>query len=322
MPSVPRSASEPAETPRSKTCSTVAAGQPASSVMPSPTWAWVNCRGTAAATPSAPARSSASCGLTPPYTQAPVSSTRSPRNSLSKEWLTDHLPEAANTVIPPTSATPIISADAVAAVRRGLRSGVLPGQLPADRRSAGAARAPRTRTTGRASTGLSVATPRNPASAPSSTIGTVPLVMPPSTDATLPATRTRPMHDPPPRRPGALHRDRAHGLDRRDPGGPAGRQQGRHHGDRDAEREGDDQRRRAHDQRTLRHASRRSSRQRAPDALGHADAGEQAERRRQRRRRRPPRSRRCGAPAWCSRRSPAAARARGSAARPGSRRCC
>ncbi len=193
--------SEPAETPRSKTCSTDAAGQTASSDMPSPTSAWVYCRGTAASTPSAPARSVASCGLTPPYTQAPVSRTRSPRNSLSKEWLTDHLPEAANTVIPPTSATPIISADAVAAVRRGLRMAFSRASCPRAPVSRGST-SPRTRTTGRASTGLRVATPRNPASAPSRTIGTVPLVMPPSTERDAARDQDQAERDPPPRRPG------------------------------------------------------------------------------------------------------------------------
>ena len=85
--------------------------------------------------------------------------------------VTERVPDAAKAVIEPTSATPIIRAEAVAAVRRGLRTAFSRASSPRTPTARGSS-APRTRITGRASTGASVATPSNEPSAPSMTGGT------------------------------------------------------------------------------------------------------------------------------------------------------
>ena len=277
MPSVPIDASEPAETPRSKTCSTDAAGQTASSAMPSPTSAWVYCRGTAASTPSAAGQVGRQLRAHPAVHPG--------------AGLQDQV--AAELLVEGVADRPLAGgrehgdpADQGHADHQRGRSGsgtprvahgVLPGQLPAGAGELGQHesedahhRAGQHRAEGR--------------------------------DADEPGERAQQDHrhraagdaaehrrdaardqdhaerDPPLRRPGALGRDRAHGLDRRDPGSAAGRQQGRADGDRDAERERDEQGRRADHQRALGHGHPEAAPE-GTDALGHADAGEQAEQR-------------------------------------------
>lgn len=101
---------------------------------------------------------------------------------------TDAFADELITLIALTSARPIISADAVAAVRRGLRRAFLVASRPGVRNSFGYG-APSTRTTGRLITGASMATPTNTsaAPAPSTAMGAL---LSPSPDSTAPATVT------------------------------------------------------------------------------------------------------------------------------------
>ena len=101
---------------------------------------------------------------------------------------TDAFADELITLIALTRASPIISADAVAAVRRGFRRAFLVASRPGVRNSWGNGR-PSARTTGRLMTGASMATPRNTIAAPtpSSAIGPPSSPMPGST---APATVT------------------------------------------------------------------------------------------------------------------------------------
>ena len=78
----------------------------------------------------------------------------------------DALAEAAKIVMKPTSATPIMSADAVAAVRRGLRIAFSRASVPVMPRTLGSG-APMNRLIGRASTGPRTKMPMKIAIAPS-----------------------------------------------------------------------------------------------------------------------------------------------------------
>ena len=90
-----------------------------------------------------------------------------PVNSVSSEPAIDVFAEAANTVMKPTSATPIISDDAVRAVRFGFRIALRVASSPLSPRIRSGT--PNTLATGRASTGPRTATPTNVASAPTPT---------------------------------------------------------------------------------------------------------------------------------------------------------
>ena len=94
--------------------------------------------------------------------------------------------------MPPTRATPIISADAVAAVRRGLRSAFSLASRPRIPASRGSG-AEMTRTTGRASTGLRTVVPTKPASVPMSTSGSSPPTKPATSATALTAASRTPM---------------------------------------------------------------------------------------------------------------------------------
>jgi hypothetical protein len=81
----------------------------------------------------------------------------------------DSLSDAANTVNSVTMPTPTMSADAVAAVRRGLRMAFCLASVPVRPRSL-ASGAPRSPATGRATTGPSTTVPSSVMTAPSPTI--------------------------------------------------------------------------------------------------------------------------------------------------------
>ena len=125
-----------------------------------------------------------------------VSTTQSLRTELSTDALIDALVDAANTVMNATRPTPIISADAVAALRRGLRAAFSRATVPAIPRRRGSG-APSTLVNGRASTGPSTATPTNTSSAPRPTGAIAPPDRPmamnaaPTTVTTVPMTARR-----------------------------------------------------------------------------------------------------------------------------------
>ena len=124
-----------------------------------------NRSGLATATPGTLAMRSAIAGLKLEPGPASPTTTRSPRNAWSIWPLIDSFSELAKIVIRPTSATPIMSAAAVDAVRRGLRTAFSRASRPGMPRQRGSG-APMARPTGRAITGPSTATPMNRANTP------------------------------------------------------------------------------------------------------------------------------------------------------------
>ena len=312
-------------TPRSKTFCTVPAGQPASSVTLSPTSASVNWSRHGDRDLGRALQVCRQLGAQRRRTsRRPTSTTRSPRNSLSKEWR--HRPLAGG-------GEHGDRADQRHADHQR-RGGGCRAPRVAHRRSRGragrgsrraaAARAPSTRTTGRASTGASVATPRNAGqgrrAAPAGTA--------PADDAARPPRRrcrrsaASPIGDPPagragPARPrpsriaatGATRAARRAGssADATVTTSPTTKAISSERGETTSGPSG---------------MATPSSARAALDALRHADAGQQPEAGRDARRRPAPPARRCGGPGGHWHRSPAAAPAPWSAARPGSRRCC
>ena len=119
----------------------------------------------------------------------PVCTMWVPVKSVSSEPAIDVFAEAANTVMKPTSATPIISDAAVRAVRFGFRVALRVASSPLSPRSRSGT--PSTLATGRASTGPSTATPANVASAPTPTSAISP-PRPTSSAATPAAVITEP----------------------------------------------------------------------------------------------------------------------------------
>ena len=117
-----------------------------------------------------------------------------PVKSVSSEPAIDVFADAANTVMKPTSATPIISDAAVRAVRFGLRIALRVASSPLSPRSRSGR--PNSLATGRASTGPRTATPTNVASAPSPTRASSPprpasSAATPAAVTTVPATARR-----------------------------------------------------------------------------------------------------------------------------------
>ncbi len=91
--------------------------------------------------------------------------TKSPTKVSSIVWSTEALAEAPTIAIVQASVSPIINAEAVAAVRRGLRRAFWPARLPIEPKArAKNSRAPARN--GRASTGLIAVTPSRIASTP------------------------------------------------------------------------------------------------------------------------------------------------------------
>ena len=147
--------------------------------------AWVT-----TSTPSVPRSSSARSGLSPDeLSVAPASTMCVPVNSDSSEPAIEVFAEAANTVMNPTSATPIISDDAVRAVRFGLRKALRVASSPLSPRIRSGR--PNTDATGRASTGPRTDTPTNVVSAPTPTSASSP-PRPASSAATPAAVITEP----------------------------------------------------------------------------------------------------------------------------------
>ena len=192
-------------------------------------------------TPGVVRSSSARSGLSPTeLSQPPVSTMCVPVKSVSSEPASDVLADAANTVMKPTSATPIISDAAVRAVRFGLRIALRVASSPATpagpQRQAehlgdrpGEHRAEH----GDADEHRQRAEPDQRELA----------LRGPPTRAAIPPTVTTVPDD------GALGRGRravdvdlAQRRDRCDPGGPASRQPGRQHRDADTDRERQDHR--------------------------------------------------------------------------------
>ena len=142
-----------------------------------------------------------------------------------------------NTVV--TSARPIMSAEAVLAVRSGLRVALRWARRPGVRKI-GAIGRPRVPATGTATTGLSWATPMNTARAPSASRPTMATVSSatqrPATTSALPV-RVSAGSDPGAARagPGEGHEPFAHPLDRRDRRGSASRGEGGEQGDAHAD---------------------------------------------------------------------------------------
>ena len=123
MPSAPSESRSPSTEPSTNTSSTVVASKAKNASVAEPSTiaglirAWVT-----TSTPGVDRRSSARSGLSPAELSEPPACTMCvPVNSVSSEPAIDVFAEAANTVMKPTSATPIISDDAVRAVRFGLR---------------------------------------------------------------------------------------------------------------------------------------------------------------------------------------------------------
>ena len=124
-----------------------------------PTTAFANRNGVTAATSGNCRDPLATDGLRPPMPNC-VSTIQLLFIAVSIDVEIDDFAEAANTVISETRATPIISADAVADVRRGLRIAFSRASVPAMPRTRGSG-APTTRVNRRAMTGPSNVTPRN-----------------------------------------------------------------------------------------------------------------------------------------------------------------
>ena len=138
----------------------------------------------------------------------------------------------------PTRATPIISADAVAAVRLGLRRAFCRAYLPVTPNSR--VGTPSSPTAGPTSTGPSVNTPRTTVIAPSPISGRPSWPdadRPTANDATPAPVSSSPKAARPERRPGAVDGHVAQRGDRTDPAGPHRRHHGRQHADDHADHE-------------------------------------------------------------------------------------
>ncbi len=173
--------------------------------------------------------------------------TRSPTNCSSTVSSTDCLMEAPNTVNSVTTATPTISAEAVLAVRRGLRMAFWRASLPlmARRRASGA---PSTAAAGRATIGPSRMKPGQRGDGARARLrGRVAGRAGPHDDAAGAASTTAPAtaRQREERRP--VDRHVAQGGERGDPRGPQGGGDAGGHGDDEAhEQAGDDRRGRDH----------------------------------------------------------------------------
>ena len=190
-----------------------------------------NRTGTTIARRAAASMSVATVGGRPTMPKSPESTTKSPAKLSSSALSIDARIEELTTRKNATSPTPIISAWAVADVRRGLRPalsrasspGDAPEPLPPERRARAAHRAGPAR--GRRARGR-----RTPDRRPG-----------PRSRPCRPRRRRRPRRRPPARttrpttnrtrdRPSGVDRDLAHGGQRRDTGRPPRREEGRHHG--------------------------------------------------------------------------------------------
>src|SRR5262249_53903684 len=114
------------------------------------------------------ARRDASAGSIPPVRPAPESITMSPAKLRSMVELTDAVVDEARIVMKPTRPTPIMSADALAAVRLGFRMAFALASLPGMPRRRGSG-APSARHNGGEPVGPSTDRAKNTSSAPAPT---------------------------------------------------------------------------------------------------------------------------------------------------------
>ena len=169
---------------------------------------------------------------------------RSPASVLSIASSIEPRRPAAKTATNETSASPIISAAAVAAVRPGLRIAFSRASRPGTPRRRSSGR-PTTEASGVTSRGLSRVTPMKTAAAPTPTQAS-PGSSAPNSPSSISAEPERGQHDagrrPQPRRSRGRreHRALAQAGDRRDPGRAQRREQRREHGQAGAEHEPDD----------------------------------------------------------------------------------
>ena len=143
--------------------------------------------------------------------------------------------DAPITVNKVATATPTISADAVAAVRRGLRSALSRASRPPTPRSA-AIGAPSTAAAGRTATGPRTTNPARVPTAPAMAGPWPPPAVPAITAATPPAVSRKPRYRTDAGYPRRFGRELAQGGQRRHPGGPERRQHARQHGGRHPDR--------------------------------------------------------------------------------------
>jgi hypothetical protein len=137
---------------------------------------------------------SASSGSSPPTPKVPGFTTKSEVKALSMEALMDVRVEAARMEMKPMRATPIISADAVAAVRFGLRMAFSRARFPVTPRRPGSG-APMARLSGRAMVRPRTDTPKNTSRTPSPTRASAldpPPKRPPRSEATPRPSSTAP----------------------------------------------------------------------------------------------------------------------------------
>ena len=191
--------------------------------------------------------------------------------ALSTLLVADRDSDAPNTAMAETRASPTISADAVWAVRRGLRMEFSRPSRP-DMPSRRASGRPMTLAIGRATAGASMATPTKISTAPRPTSAMAGCVSPTASRATPISVMIAAPDEAAPQRDlglGLLFGDRRH---RGDAHGAAGRADGRDHRHADADDEADD------DGAGLEHE--RARRQRDPEAaqqLLEPDGGQHAE---------------------------------------------
>ena len=161
------------------------------SVLPS-TSTSPSCTGSTAATPGTWRICSTTESGRPASPCWPESTKKSPWNWLSMVWLTDAVAEAAKMLKKAMSPTPIMSAAAVDAVRRGLRTAFCRARRPVTPLNLTTG-APITRLIGPAMIGPSTATPRKVSMAPPPTIASPLLRWPnsPRKSTATPPPRTR-----------------------------------------------------------------------------------------------------------------------------------
>ncbi len=158
MPSSPSESRSPCTSPRSNRSPTVAAVNACSIRSAPATWAPVTRVSRTASMPAVDWSSSAMSVDSPPLpSKAPESKTWVPRNVVASDPPNDVRAEAARTAMNTTRATPIMSDEAVRAVRLGLRWALRRAISPGIPRSRSGW--PMARITGRASTGASTAIP-------------------------------------------------------------------------------------------------------------------------------------------------------------------
>lgn len=180
------------------TSNAVCGSSPRSCTTSPSTSAAPNRRPVAASTSGSAETCCANAGSRPPDIIVPESTTRSPVNPSSTAASSEARVEAASIAMNPTRPTPIINADAVAAVRFGLRIAFSRASSPEMPRTSGNG-APMNRLSGSATVRPSTDTPKKTSSAPSPTGGSG-LSAPPNRPPSSAITPSRTMPTPTPMR--------------------------------------------------------------------------------------------------------------------------